>query len=199
MLDNPDLDAAERARFLGIILCESERLTRMVAGMLDLAKLQADASQYEFGPVDLAAVLRDAVAVIAPLLAARPATLVPELAEHLPPLRADADKIAQVTVNLLSNAAKFVPAGSGRVRLRLRAVPGGQAIEVEDNGPGIAAADHDRIFARFGQADAGLTEKPAGTGLGLAICRAIVEAHGGTLTVHGAPGEGALFRVVLPA
>jgi signal transduction histidine kinase len=191
--DSPDLDAAQRARFLDIIVRESERLTRLIADLLDLARMDAKKLPWRFAPVALEAVLRDAAAVAAPLFAARGVVLTPEFSGGLPPLRADADRIMQVALNLLANAAKFAPEGTGRVALRLFGVAGGQAFEVADNGPGILPADQAVIFERFRQ-----VRKTAGSGLGLAICRAIVAGHGGTLTVRSAPGEGAVFRVMLP-
>jgi len=191
--DSPDLDAAQRRRFLGIIAAESERLTRLLTDLLDAARMQAGALPWRFAPVALEAVLRDAASVAAPLFAARGVALGLELAEGLPPLRADADRIAQVAINLLGNAAKFAPEASGRVRLRLFGTADGQAFEVADNGPGIAPADQAVIFERFRQAGAA-----PGSGLGLAICRAIVEGHGGVLSLCSAPGAGATFQVALP-
>jgi len=192
--DSPDLDAAQRRQFLDIIARESERLTRLITDLLDLARMEADELPWRFAPVALAAVLRDAAAATAPLFAARGVALTLELAGNLPPLRADADRIMQVAINLLANAAKFAPEGSGRVRLSLLGVTAGQAFAVTDNGPGISPADQAMIFERFRQAG-----QAAGSGLGLPISRAIVAGHGGTLSLRSAPGEGAAFRVVLPA
>jgi signal transduction histidine kinase len=199
LLDDPDIDATQRAEFLGIIVRESERLTRLITDMLDLAKLQAGELHWQFSEVDLAGVLRDAAAATGQLFRDRGVRLESALADGLPGVRADPDRIAQVVINLLSNAVKFSPAGTGLVRLRLFGAGTAQVIEVADNGRGIAPEDQALIFDRFRQAAADtLTAKPAGTGLGLAICTTIVKAHGGTLTVASAPGEGATFRVTLP-
>jgi signal transduction histidine kinase len=191
--DTPDLDADQRAQFLGIIVRESERLTRLIADLLDLARMQAGELPWRFVPVALEAVLREAAAVTGPLFGTRGVTLTLELEGGLPPLRADADRITQVAINLLANAAKFAPEGNGQVRLLLSGVVGGQAFEVADNGPGIAPADQAVIFERFRQVG-----KTAGSGLGLAISQAIVAGHGGTLSLRSVPGEGACFSVVLP-
>ena len=166
--------------------------------MLDLAKMQAGEMHWQFEPIQLEGVLRDAAAATGQLFRDRGVALTLHLAANLAPVRADSDRIAQVAINLLSNAVKFSPARTGRVRLRLFRTEGGQAIEVVDNGPGISPDDQDMIFDRFRQAGNGMTDKPAGTGLGLAICRAIAERHGGALTVSSLPGEGATFRVTLP-
>ncbi len=198
LFDEPELDLAQRQEFLGIIVRESERLTRLITDMLDLAKMQAGELHWQFEPVRLEAVLRDAAAATGQLFRDRGVVLTLQLADNLPPVRADADRIAQVVINLLSNAVKFSPAETGQVRLRLFRAEHGQAIEVIDNGPGIAPADQAAIFERFRQTGNGLTDKPAGTGLGLAICRAIMERHGGELTVSSVPGEGATFRATVP-
>ena len=199
LLDEPDLALAQRQEFLAIIVREAERLTRLITDMLDLAKMQAGELHWQFAPVALAPLLHDAAAATQQLFAERGVVRSVELDDSLPPVLADADRIAQVAINLLSNAVKFSPAGSGRVRLRLyRGEAGAQVIEVADNGPGIAAADQALIFERFRQAGTGLTDKPSGTGLGLAICRTIMERHGGALTVVSALGQGATFRAVVP-
>jgi Na+/proline symporter/nitrogen-specific signal transduction histidine kinase len=198
LFDEPDLDLAQRQQFLGIIVRESERLTRLITDMLDLAKMQAGELHWQFEPVRLESVLRDAAAATGQLFRDRGVGLTLQLAEDLGPVRADADRIAQVAINLLSNAVKFSPADTGQVRLRLYRGESSQAIEVVDNGPGIEPIDQVVIFERFRQAGTGLTDKPAGTGLGLAICRAIMERHGGTLTVSCAASEGATFRAILP-
>ena len=98
--------------------------------------------------------------------------------------------------NLLENAVKYSPAGEA-VDVRARAEDGRVLVTVEDSGPGIPAEQHGLIFERFGRANVGLG-KP-GTGLGLFIARSIAEAHGGTLSVVSAPGEGATFTLELPS
>ena len=198
LYDEPDLETAQRQKFLAIIVRESERLTRLITDMLDLAKMHAGDLHWQFEPVRLEPVLLDVAAATGQLFRDHGVTLTLQLTPNLPPVRADADRVAQVAINLLSNALKFLPAGTGQVRLRLFRAEGGQTVEVTDNGPGIALADQEVIFERFRQAGNGLTDKPAGTGLGLAICRAIAERHGGTLTLSSVPGEGASFRLNLP-
>jgi signal transduction histidine kinase len=100
--------------------------------------------------------------------------------------------------NLLSNSLKFTPTG-GRVDVRLKLEPDGStAFEFQDNGIGIPKPEQDRLFKRFFRADAAMHNAIAGTGLGLSIVKAIAEAHGGSVSVESAEGEGATFRVVLP-
>ncbi len=121
-----------------------------------------------------------------------------DLAPHLPPVVGDRDRLAQIVINLLSNAAKFAPAETGIVRVGLEGDGAAEWVSVGDNGPGIAAGDQEAIFDRFRQVGDTLTRKPGGTGLGLAICRMIADHHGGTIAVASAPGEGATFTLTLP-
>jgi signal transduction histidine kinase len=116
----------------------------------------------------------------------------------LPPVSGDRDRLAQIVINLLSNAAKFAPAETGIVRIGLAGDGEAERVSVGDNGPGIATADQGAIFDRFRQVGDTLTRKPGGTGLGLAICRLIADHHGGAISVASAPDEGATFTLTLP-
>ena len=110
----------------------------------------------------------------------------------------DPVRLKQVLYNYLSNALKFTPA-AGQVSIRMRAGNEGNfRIEVEDNGPGIAAADLDRLFVEFQQLESGANRSHEGTGLGLALTRRLVEAQGGTVGVFSQPGRGSVFHAVLP-
>jgi signal transduction histidine kinase len=112
-----------------------------------------------------------------------------DLPAALPPLRADPDRLTQVLLNLLANAAKVVPRPGGRIRVRLRRDDGRLVLRVHDNGPDVPAADRESIFEKFHQVgDAAL--RPGGTGLGLPISRRIVEHYGGQLRVVADPGHG---------
>ena len=112
-------------------------------------------------------------------------------------MRGDHDRLVQVAVNLLSNAAKFTPAG-GRVILSVAADGGGLRVSVTDSGPGIAPEHQSIVFERFRQVGDPMTDKPQGTGLGLAICKRIVEHLGGRIWVDSAPGAGATFAFTVP-
>ena len=117
--------------------------------------------------------------------------------DAVPALRADRDRLLQVLLNLLSNAAKFVPAGSGRVELRLTADARGARVEVCDNGPGVPVDQQQLVFEKFRQGgDA--ANRPQGTGLGLPISRQIVEHFGGRMWLRSEPGQGACFGFELP-
>jgi hypothetical protein len=104
----------------------------------------------------------------------------------------------QVLLNLVGNAVKFAPQGTGRVALRLTAGGGEARVEVQDNGPGIDAGHHAAVFEKFRQVGDTLTDRPQGTGLGLPIARRIVRQFGGDMGVSSRLGEGACFWFTLP-
>jgi signal transduction histidine kinase len=196
--DNPDLDVAERLRFLGIVIQESERLTRLINQVLDLAKLESGRAEWQVSDVPVDGVVEESIAATGQLFRARGVALETRLAANLPPVRADRDRLQQVLINLLSNAAKFAPADRGRVAVELARAGGMVRVAVADDGPGVRAEDRQVIFEKFRQAGDTLTEKPQGTGLGLPISRQIVEHLGGRLWVEDAPGGGAVFVFELP-
>ena len=142
--------------------------------------------------------IRDTLAANSQLFKERDARLEAKLPERVPMVRADLDRIVQVIVNLLSNAAKFVEPGRGHVEVALVAEDGFVRVDVRDNGPGVAPRDQRVIFDKFRQGGDPLTGKPQGSGLGLHISRHIVEHFGGRIWVSGDRGEGACFSFTLP-
>ncbi len=196
--ENPELDPAERQRFLHIIIQESERLTRLINQVLDLAKLESGRAEWRVEDVDLKAVADDSVNATGQLFSAKNVALELKVAGAVPPVRGDRDRLVRVLINLLSNAVKFVAADEGRVVVAVETAGGDVCVRVTDNGPGIDADDQRVIFEKFRQAGDTMTEKPQGTGLGLPISRQIVEHLGGRLWVESAPGRGASFVFCLP-
>jgi signal transduction histidine kinase len=196
--DNPQLPAAERAHYLEIMATETERLTRMVNQVLDLARLESGSAQWRLTEVDLSDVIDEAVTATAQLFADKQAALEVDAPHAGTVVEADRDGVMQVLLNLLSNAVKVSPPSGGRVRIRLGTDDGTARIDVSDNGPGVPPADREVIFDRFRQV--GVGAHPGGTGLGLAISRRIVEQFGGTIAVSdcGGNGRGATFSVRLP-
>ncbi len=195
--EDPKIDLAERSRFLGIIVSETERLTRLVNQVLDLAKIESGHAEWHNTDIDMRALVEHAAATTAQLFRDRGATLELHLPNEAPHLRADRDRLVQVMLNLLSNAAKFVPDEGGRAVVTLTADEGQLRVDVADNGPGIAPEFMPYVFEKFRQGG-DQRSRPQGTGLGLPISRQIVEHFGGRLWVSSAPGEGATFSFVLP-
>jgi Na+/proline symporter/nitrogen-specific signal transduction histidine kinase len=199
LLDNPDMEFAERQNFLGIITKETERLTRLVNQVLDMAKLESGKAEWNIAELDLREVIEQSIAATSQLFRDKEAALDTHLPGVVPMVAADRDRLMQVMLNLLSNAVKFVSPGSGRVLVRLEVEPEALRVDVQDNGPGIRREDQKLIFEKFRQGGSSvLTDKPQGTGLGLPISRQIVERFGGRLWVESEPGRGATFSFRLP-
>jgi Na+/proline symporter/signal transduction histidine kinase len=197
--DNPDLDRAERQRFLGLVISESERLTRLINQVLDLAKLESGLAEWQASRIDLGEIVTDAVGSTSQLFATRGVAVRTRIDEPVPAVVADRDRVMQVLVNLLSNAVKFCPERTGEVEVRLARDGACVRLDVEDNGIGISPEHQDVIFERFRQVGGEtLTRKPSGTGLGLAICKQIVLRLGGELRVRSTPGRGSVFSFTVP-
>jgi Na+/proline symporter/nitrogen-specific signal transduction histidine kinase len=197
--DNPDLEPAERRRFLELVIKESERLTRLINQVLDLAKIESGLAEWRPVEIDLREIVAEALGATSALFATRGVSVETRVAEAVPTVRADRDRVMQVLLNLLSNAVKFSPEQKGRVEVRLAAEGRHVRVDVRDNGAGISPEHQSVIFEKFRQVGDPLTQKPAGTGLGLAICRSIIDHHGGRLWVVSEPEQGSVFSFVLPA
>jgi len=198
LFEDPRMGLEVRRRFLGIIVKETERLTRLINQMLDMAKIESGSAEWHTSELDVREVIQEAVDATSQLFRENGVALAVSVAGPVPSVMADRDRLMQVLINLLSNAVKVCPPGDGRVDIRLAEVRGSLKVEVRDNGPGIAPADHQTIFEKFRQAGDALTGKPKGTGLGLAISRRIIEHFGGRLWVDSDVGKGATFSFELP-
>ncbi len=196
--DNPRLDDAQRAKFLGIIIKESERLTRLINQVLDLAKIESGNAEWHTSQIDMREVVEDSVTATSQLFKDKGVALTAQLPEAVPPIIADRDRVMQVMLNLLSNAAKFCAPADGKVSVSMLRQGDFLRVEVTDNGAGISEADQEIIFEKFRQVGDTLTQKPEGTGLGLAICRQIIGHFGGRLWVNSRPSEGSTFSFTIP-
>ena len=197
MVDDDQMPTEQRQRFLAIITTETERLSRLVNQVLDMAKIESGHGEWLNTDVDLRALLTQAAQTTTEMFRERGARLSLELPPQVRSLKADPDRLMQVLMNLLSNAAKFVPTDGGQVQLRLTADAAGATVAVHDNGPGVPAAQQALIFERFRQGG-DERNRPQGTGLGLPISRRIVQHFGGTMWVESEPGQGATFAFHLP-
>ncbi|MBL8328603.1 MAG: histidine kinase [Rubrivivax sp.] len=197
MRDDPEMPGDQRDQFLGIVVAESERLSRLVNQVLDMAKIESGHAEWRSGPVDLRQLLQQAVTSTGELFRERGAVVRLNVPDAVPQLQADADRLTQVIINLLSNAAKFVPADAGQVDVTLLCDAQQATVRVTDNGPGVPAAQQQLVFEKFRQGgDA--RNRPQGTGLGLPISRQIVEHFGGRMWLESEPGQGACFAFTLP-
>lgn len=198
MRDDDTMEAPQRAQFLGIIVAEAERLSRLVNQVLDMAKIEAGHAEWHSSAVDLRELLEQAAGSMAEPMRERGIALTLEMPSQVTPVQADADRITQVVLNLLSNAAKYAPREGGVVQLTLRETAGALEVEVQDNGPGIPLDQQAMVFEKFRQVGGDEHYRPGGTGLGLPISRQIVEHFGGRMWLNSVPGAGACFGFSLP-
>ena len=191
-------EPAEIARVGAILSAETERLGRIVADFLDLARLERGlAPPLRRARLDAGAVLGDAVEVLRRARTTHQLEL--ECEAGLPAVEADPDALDRVVKNLVSNAVKYSPAGSRvRVAARPQAAPPAVEITVEDEGPGIAEADLARVFEPYFRTASG-ARVAAGSGLGLAVVKSLVEAHGGSIRAENVAPHGTRMTLILPA
>jgi len=187
----------ERRTFLSYIASESERLTRIVDALLNVARLDTGDLLVSLAPTDVGGLVTEAVAVAQEGAPAEHSFVVDVPDEPLA-AEADGDKLRQILAVLLDNAVKYSPAG-GTVAVAARRKADRVELQVVDEGIGIPAAEQERIFRKFYRAEASARDGGAGgTGLGLFIAQGLVEAMGGRIAVESAEGEGSTFSFELP-
>lgn len=188
--DNPEhRDAFEAIRR------SAHRMRRLVTSLLELARLDAGQANLEQRPIDLTEVVTEAWEPLRALSKDRGITIQTNLSPAW--CNGDPERLVQVATNLLTNAIVHNRAG-GSVRVETRSDSGAGVLIVSDDGPGIAEMNLPRVFERFFRGDVSRSGKTGGTGLGLAISKAIVEAHGGKISVESRPGVHTAFTVHIP-
>jgi len=198
MLDDDEMEADQRRQFLEIVVGEAERLGRLVNQVLDMAKIEAGHAEWHSSDVDIQSVVQQAVNSISGMYLENGLSLTLHSGTaSIAPIRADPDRLMQVMLNLLSNAAKFVPHPGGKVDVYITDAPEGVTVAVQDNGKGIAQHEQEQVFEKFRQAGE-FSDRPQGTGLGLPISRQIVEHFGGRMWLESELGAGARFSFFLP-
>ncbi|MEW5926793.1 MAG: HAMP domain-containing sensor histidine kinase [Gemmatimonadota bacterium] len=191
------LPEPQRARSIHIIGDEARRLSYLVENVLRFARSERAAAPVSPAPADVARVVRETVESFAPLASARGATL--RVAG--PPgvyAAVDADALRQAVLNLLDNAVKYGPAGQ-RVEVAVERLGAEVRIRVDDEGPGIPAADRERVWRPYHRLSREAETASGGSGIGLAVVQDVAAAHGGAASVEDAPGGGARFVISLPA
>lgn len=172
-------------------------LGRLVRDLQLLALADAGELQIVRTPTSLRELLHGIVAQVQPTISEKRLKLEAEIADDLPTLAIDPQRIEQVLLNILDNACRYTPPG-GTIRLSARTENSSVHVSVRDEGPGIAPEDLSHIFERFYRGDKSRTRASGGTGLGLAIAKALIEAHGGQIWAENAPQGGACFHFTLP-
>jgi signal transduction histidine kinase len=189
---------ADRERYLRIVMEETERLTAIVGDLLDLARLEGGGATLSLGAVSIDALFARAVERHEVVVRSKDITLDVEVEPGAGTVVGDERRLEQVVQNLVANAVRHTPRG-GRVALAAQRGNGRVRIRVLDTGPGIPPEHLPRVFDRFHRVDSARDQASGGSGLGLSIVRAIVERHGGTVSVSNEPGAGACFDVTLQA
>ncbi|MBO6804893.1 MAG: histidine kinase, partial [Thalassospira sp.] len=200
LVDSPNLDPKQADHFLEIIVRESERLTRLIDDHLDLARLEAGHSDWRAVEVDPRTVLDESIDAVKGLFDAKGVVLTKEYSRNSALLNVDRDRLTQVFINLLSNAAKFSAPDHPEVSVRGEAMDGGYLVSITDNGKGVAPNELEIIFDKFSRGGkyADDKPKPSGSGLGLAIAKHVVEHCQGKIWAESPSGRGATFRVFIP-
>jgi len=199
VMDDPDVAQNPlQAELLEICFNNTDRLIRLINDILDISKIEAGRIQLRLDTHSAEEFVLTAVEGVRALAAQRGITVETALAEHLPAVAVDLDRMVQVLTNLLSNAIKFSPEGQ-RVRVEADEVEGEVVIRVRDWGKGIAPEELPRLFKKFQQLDSSAVREAGGTGLGLAISKGIIEEHAGKIWVDSEVGVGSCFAFHLPA
>jgi signal transduction histidine kinase len=190
--------AATREAYLQIVKRNTDRLQELINDLLDIARLEAGKLELQRSPLDLEGLIQEVSGALRPQIEAKDQQLRLDLGASLPVVTGDPERFTQILLNLVSNAHKYTPQG-GSITIATRAERAGVCIAVQDTGIGLSSEEQQQLFTKFFRAQHPLVREAGGTGLGLAIARALVELHGGTLTVVSAPDQGSSFNVTLPA
>ncbi|MDD5305095.1 MAG: DUF4118 domain-containing protein [Elusimicrobia bacterium] len=189
LLQTPESAGDTRRDLLENIRGEADRLTRLIFNLIETTRLESGASLKK-EPYPIEDVIGTALERVGKLLEGR--LVETDLPENLPLVPVDPVLMELVFVNLIENAVRHAPDAAIDISARERMDV--LEVSVADRGPGLKPEDLDRVFEKFYRAGAA----PGGAGLGLAICKAVVEAHGGTIRAENRPGGGAVFRLTLP-
>ncbi|MDB6170476.1 MAG: rpfC 5 [Verrucomicrobia bacterium] len=186
---------------LNKILSAARHLLGLINDVLDLSKIEAGKMDLFLESFDVGNLIREAATTVAPLVEKKENRLVVECSPDIGVMHADATKLRQILLNLLSNASKFTTAGQITLRVRREAGVRGDVIiiDIVDTGIGMTAEQMGRLFQSFAQADSSTTARYGGTGLGLAISRQFARLMGGDVSVESEPGKGSVFTARIPS
>ena len=187
----------KQAEYVHDIHDSGRHLLSLINDILDLSKIEAGHMELDVSRFDLRGAIDVALTLVGERATRRQLTLESEVDENLGEFTGDERKFKQILLNLLSNAIKFTPEG-GRVKLVARDVGAHIEVAVHDTGVGMTEDEQSLVFEAFRQVGTDYARKGEGTGLGLTLTRQFVELHGGEVTVTSSPGNGSVFRVILP-
>ena len=189
--------ADEQQKFLTIVQGNADRLMGLVNELLELSRIEAGRMELHPIALQLAPLIQRVSDSLRPSIEGKGQRLTLELADDLPTVWADADRVTQILSNLLSNAQKYTRPG-GAISVAAQGQAGSVCVAVSDTGIGLTPAEQAQLFTKFFRARNPATQAVEGTGLGLAITRSLIELHGGRISVESAPGEGSTFSFTLP-
>ncbi len=198
VLESDDLPPTLRNRFLGVVVTEADRMTRLVKDLLIVSRLDNNRMDWNFTRFYPEIVLRSVYEAVLMDAKKHSHSVSLNVKDDLGTICADRDRIEQVIVNIVSNAMKYTPDG-GKIDIEAQRENDMLHISVTDNGIGIPKEDLPRLFERFYRVDKARSRERGGTGLGLAIARDIISAHSGTITVDSDLGSGTRVDIIIPA
>ena len=189
-------DEATRTIF-EVAVHSTDRIQRLVNSLLDIYRLESGQPIESLTPTNPEDLIKNAVKDVSPGATGRRQTIQIKIDEKLPNINVDGDMLRRVLINLLENAIKF---SKTETEIEIGAMKKDNSIQfwVKDNGPGIPASEHKRIFEKFARIKTKVERRPSGLGIGLAFCRIAIQAHGGTIWLESEEGKGAKFIFQLP-
>lgn len=196
MLADPDLPPSLHEKFCGIIVNESERLSRLTHDLLTLQRIESSPIPETMQRVNLHDLANSVVDALSPILHDRQANT--SVSGEAPDVLGNPDSLRQAVTNLVENASRFIKPG-GHINVELFGMNGNSIIAVKDDGCGFGDVDPKLLFDRFYRTDASRTRGTGGTGLGLAIVKSIAEAHDGTVEAVNLLEGGACFMIAIPS
>ncbi|MCI4667843.1 MAG: sensor histidine kinase [Bacteroidia bacterium] len=196
--DNKDLDEAKRHEFLGIVIKECERISRLINQVLDLEKMESGHAEWNLTEVDMLEIVSSTASSIKGICKERNIKLIENYPDSIPLIIGDRDRLVQVVMNLLSNAVKFCDHEKGEIKVTLELKEEKIQLMVQDNGIGLKKEVLPYIFDKFSQFTDLKSGRPHGSGLGLSITWRIVHLHKGSISVESKENHGASFLVELP-
>ena len=178
------------------VLASSNHLLGLINTVLDIAKIESGRMEVQVSNFEINPIIELVGTTVQPMIRSANVKLISDVAENIPLLHTDQEKLKQILLNLLSNAAKFTH--KGHITITAKAVSGNLVIDVTDSGIGISATALERVFDEFQQADTSTTRQYGGTGLGLSISRSMARLLGGDLHAISQEGIGSTFTLVIP-
>jgi signal transduction histidine kinase len=186
----------KQKHFLEVVHANAGRLGKLVSDLLDISRIETGKIKLDIQPLQLEEIIEEATDIIASQVEAKNLQLEVRIADGLPSVQGDRDRILRVLTNLLDNACNYTPEGG--ITLSVHPVDASLQVSVTDTGIGISPEDQKRLFERFFRAAHPVVREQRGTGLGLSIAKSIIELHGGTIWVESELDQGSTFSFTLP-